>query len=115
MYAVYNVNVILWNGWMCTGCAALGSFTFAQIHVSVCLSLMGFSFQYVYNDRTLLCGYALGPRYGGNICCSIGPPLSDVRLSGWSRDVFAATDGGARAGHEVVSQSCLGRSSERMY
>ena len=33
----------------------------------------------------------------------------------WSRDVFAATDGGARAGHEVVSQSCIGRSSERMY
>ena len=32
-----------------------------------------------------------------------------------SRDLFAATDGGARPGHEVVSQSCLGRSSEWMY
>ena len=35
-------------------------------------------------------------------------------LSGQSRDVFAALDSGAGAGHEGNLQSCLGRSRERM-
>ena len=45
--------------------------------VRICIHMTHRSL-HVY-DRTLLCGYGWGPRYGGNLCCSVGPPLSDVR------------------------------------
>ena len=57
----------------------------------------------------------MGPRYGGNgvvmsvHCCRM------LRSSGRSRDVFAALDGGAWAGHEGSLHSNLGRSHERTY
>ena len=38
-----------------------------------------------------------------------------LRSSGRSRDVFAALDGGAGAGHEGSLHSSLGRSHERTY
>ena len=58
----------------------------------------------------LLCGWAWGPRYGGNGIVVSGHRCRMFRSSGWSRDVFGAIDGGAGAGHEGSLQSCLGRS-----